>query len=96
MARVRSKFDTKSEAGLAKLPARYNAIAFPLVLSGVMSLLVSGVATAKGLGITASFLVQWLSAWVISWPTAFVAALIAIPFVRRIVAVFVEAPGTGA
>jgi putative effector of murein hydrolase LrgA (UPF0299 family) len=79
---------------LAKLSARYNAIALPIVLSGIMSFLVSGVATYKAIGLPETFLAQWIAAWSFSWPIAALAAILALPLARHIVGLFVEPPGS--
>ena len=77
---------------MKKLPARYLKVALPLVLSGLMSCLISGVATLKGFGFVPGFLKLWMGAWAVSWPVAFPAATLALPFARRIVGLFVEQP----
>lgn len=66
------------------LPKRYEHIAFGLLLSGMMSCIVSGLATALGLGVTADFPLLWLKAWVPSWAIAFPSVLLVAPVVRRI------------
>jgi hypothetical protein len=64
---------------------------FGLLLSGLMSLIVSGISTAKALGFgvitadSANFVPSWLSAWVASWMVAFPVVLVVAPFVRRTV-----------
>ncbi|CAH0347887.1 DUF2798 domain-containing protein [Aquabacterium sp. CECT 9606] len=56
-----------------------------LLLSGVMSLLVSGVATLRAAGLSATFLATWMQAWVTAWGLAFPAVLLAAPWTRRLV-----------
>jgi len=68
------------------IPARYAHVAFALVLSGMMSLLVSGVSTAKALGPVAGFLGIWMGNWAFSWAVAFPAVLVVAPLARRLVA----------
>ncbi|MBP1872916.1 hypothetical protein J2Z19_002628 [Ensifer adhaerens] len=46
-----------------KLPARYNAIAMPLVLSVLMSCLVSAVSTVASVGASADLFALWMKAW---------------------------------
>lgn len=77
---------------MTKLPPRYNAVALPFVLSGMMSVVVSGISTLRAVGLPADFLWQWLTAWSLSWPVAFAAVLFVLPLARRIVAMFVEPP----
>ncbi len=80
---------------MTKLPARYNAVAIPFVLSIMMSFIISGVATVRALGWVEGFVGKWMGAWGISWLIAFPTVLVVFPLVRKIVAVFVDAPGRG-
>jgi hypothetical protein len=57
-----------------------------LLLSGLMSLLVSGVATWNAVGLIDGFSAKWLSAWLGSWAVAFPAVMVVAPLVRKIVA----------
>ena len=75
-----------------KLPARYNAIAVPLLLSLMMTCIVSGIATVNSIGLADDVLVKWMQAWAISWSIAFPIMMVVLPVVRRIAAVFVEPP----
>lgn len=78
---------------MRKLHAKYNIVAVPFVLSLMMSFIISGVSTLRALGLTEGLIVKWMSAWGISWLIAFPTVMVVFPFVRKIVAVFVEAPG---
>lgn len=69
-----------------KLPARFAHPLFSLLLSGLMSLLVSGVATWQTIGLIAGFAGKWLSAWLGSWAVAFPSVMVMAPLVRRVVA----------
>lgn len=51
-----------------------------------MSLIVSGVATLRALGVVPGFFGLWMSAWVSSWLIAFPSVLVMAPVVRRLVA----------
>lgn len=68
------------------IPPRFASALFALLLLGFMSLLVSGVATAKALGLPPDFPALWLRAWGFSWALAFPAAFLAGPVVRHVVA----------
>ncbi len=68
------------------IPARYAPVLTGLILSGLMSLMVSGIATARAEGLGAAFPALWLSSWLASWAVAFPAVLIVGPLTRRIVA----------
>lgn len=80
---------------MTKLPARYNAVAFPFVLSIMMSCIISGVSILRALGWVENFFGKWMGAWGISWLIAFPTVLVILPLVRKIVNLFVAAPGKG-
>ena len=66
-------------------------VAFGFLLSGFMSLIVSGIATARILGATvladpSSALGSWMGTWLSSWLVAFPVVLVVAPVVRRLVA----------
>ncbi|MFG1418857.1 DUF2798 domain-containing protein [Xanthobacter sp. V0B-10] len=88
-----SNSSSSFRAGRRRLPARYAGFVMPLVLSVLMTLVVSAVATAHGFGLTADFLAVWPGAWGLSWLVAFPTLLLVLPLVRRIVALVVEVPG---
>jgi hypothetical protein len=69
-----------------RLPVRFEPPLFALLLSGLMSLLVSGVATWNAVGLIDGFSAKWLSAWLGSWAVAFPAVMVVAPLVRKIVA----------
>lgn len=72
--------------------ARLIHVTFGLLLSGMMSFIVSGIATLRALGFTvaaadpAQSIVTWLGAWAVSWAIAFPVVLVVAPIVRKIVA----------
>lgn len=68
------------------IPPRLAPVVFGLLLSGFMSLIVSGVATLRALGVVPGFFGLWMSAWVSSWLIAFPSVLVIAPVVRRLVA----------
>lgn len=77
---------------MAKLPPRYNAVAMPLVLSGLMTIIVSGISTLNAIGFAPGWGGKWFSAWLLSWAVAFPVMVFVLPVARRIVANFVETP----
>jgi hypothetical protein len=77
---------------MAKLPARFNAIALPLVLTFLMTNVVSGASTWRAVGLVPQFMHLWMSAWILSWVIAFPVVLFVLPLSRRIVAALVEPP----
>jgi len=76
---------------MIKLPARFEHPLFALLLSGLMSLLVSGVATWSALGGHGGFAAKWLGAWLHSWLVAFPAVMVVAPLVRKVVVRCVQA-----
>lgn len=68
------------------IPARFAPIVFGFMVSGMMSCVVSGIATLKALGFVEDLFSQWISAWVFSWSVAFPTIWIVAPLVRRMVA----------
>ncbi|HEV7372041.1 DUF2798 domain-containing protein [Arenibaculum sp.] len=73
-----------------KLPARYNGIVVPLLLSVVMSAVVSAIATLKSVGLADGVAATWLGAWGASWIVAFPTLLVVLPAVRRVAAAIVQ------
>lgn len=66
-------------------PRRLEPILFGLVLSGLMSLIVSGIATIRMAGLGPDLSGLWLKAWLTAWPVAFPVVLFVAPVARRIV-----------
>jgi Protein of unknown function (DUF2798) len=67
------------------IPARFAPVLFGLILSGLMSCVVSGIATLRALGLHPGFVGDWMGSWAISWAIAFPTVLIVAPITRRIV-----------
>lgn len=72
------------------IPARYANVLFSLILSGLMSLMVSGLSTVKALGPIDGIVVIWLRNWLSCWGVAFVTALLLAPHVRRLVDLLIK------
>ncbi len=75
---------------LTRLPARYAGIVMPFILSIVMTMVVSAVATARNLGLQADFAAHWLPAWAISGLIAFPTLLMSLPPTRRLLRLLVR------
>ncbi|TAJ90512.1 MAG: DUF2798 domain-containing protein [Reyranella sp.] len=75
-----------------RLPSRYAGIVLPFLLSIVMTFVVSGIATARSIGLAPTFAGTWMSAWGLSWVVAFPTLLVVMPIVRRLVGLIVETP----
>ncbi|PZP39597.1 MAG: DUF2798 domain-containing protein [Pseudomonas fluorescens] len=76
----------------AKLPAQYYPIILPLMVSFAMSGIVTFVATLRNLGLHDGILKAWLDAWPAGWIVAFPTLLVVLPFMKRIVGLFVTEP----
>jgi hypothetical protein len=74
------------------MPARFAPYLFGFVLSGLMSGVVSAIATLRHAGLTEGFPGLWLNAWLLSWLIAFPVVLIVAPLTRRLVGMVVKAP----
>jgi hypothetical protein len=67
------------------IPGKYAPILFSAILSGLMSLLVSGISTFRAIGPVASFFGAWTSAWLTAWLVAFPVVLLVAPLTRKAV-----------
>lgn len=67
------------------IPQRWAHVANALLLSALMSLIVSGIATLNALGWVDGMFAAWMQSWGSSWVVAFPAILFVAPIVRRIV-----------
>lgn len=72
------------------LPRKFAPALFGLVLSGLMSLLVSGIATYRAVGFSENFPGLWTGAWLTAWLVAFPVVLVVAPLARRTVALLVD------
>lgn len=73
------------------MSARYAPILFGFVLSGLMSFIVSGIATLRNAGFIDGFIGLWINAWLPSWLVAFPVVLVIAPIARRLVALAMKA-----
>lgn len=67
------------------IPRRYAPALFGLILSGLMSFVVSGIATLRAAGLGPGFMGHWTGAWLASWAIAFPIVLVVAPAARRAV-----------
>ena len=70
-------------------PKKFAPALFGLILSGLMSLLVSGIATYRAAGISPDFIGMWSTGWVTAWLVAFPVVLVVAPLTRRVVGALV-------
>lgn len=66
-------------------PKKFAPALFGLILSGLMSLLVSGISTYRAVGLDAHFPALWSTAWLTAWLVAFPVVLVVAPLTRRAV-----------
>ncbi|MDP1862936.1 MAG: DUF2798 domain-containing protein [Thiobacillus sp.] len=67
------------------IPRKYGPLLFSLILSGLMSLLVSGISTFRAIGLVTNFSNLWSSAWLTAWLFAFPSVLLVTPLARKAV-----------
>ncbi len=68
------------------IPKRFESVVFGLLLSGMMSFLVTGIANLMGVGVShPEFVAKWMRSWGTSWAFAFPVVLFVAPVVRKIV-----------
>lgn len=70
-------------------PQKLAPALFGLILSGLMSLLVSGIATYRSTGLSADFVATWTGGWLTAWLVAFPVVLVVAPLTRRAVSALV-------
>lgn len=67
------------------LPARLAPVLFGFLVSGLMSLIITGVATLRSVGPAEGSFGIWMSSWLFSWMVAFPIILFVAPLARRLV-----------
>lgn len=70
-------------------PKKFAPALFGLILSGLMSLLVSGIATYRAAGVAPGFVGLWATGWLTAWLVAFPVVLVVAPLTRRAVGALV-------
>lgn len=70
-------------------PKRFAPALFGFILSGLMSLLVSGIATYRVAGLAPGFFGVWATGWLTAWLVAFPVVLVVAPLARRAVGALV-------
>ena len=74
-----------------KIPVRYRAFIFALVMSFNTSMIVSAIILSLHTQTYAQFIKVWPPSFAIAWPVVFVAILIIAPLVNKFLDEFVEA-----
>ncbi|WP_371809821.1 DUF2798 domain-containing protein [Ruegeria sp. HKCCD6428] len=75
------------------IPARFANAIFGLIMSGLMSCIVTGIATVKAVGFHPETLGDWMASWAFCWPIAFTVILVLGPSVKRLVEGWVRPQG---
>ena len=70
-------------------PKKFAPALFGLILSGLMSLLVSGISTYRAAGVGDGFFALWTGAWLTAWLVAFPVVMFVAPVTRKAVSVLV-------
>jgi Protein of unknown function (DUF2798) len=66
-------------------PKKLAPVLFGFILSGLMSLLVSGISTFRVTGLIPEFPSLWVSAWLMAWLFAFPIVLLVAPVAHKTV-----------
>jgi Protein of unknown function (DUF2798) len=74
------------------IPARFAHLTFSFFLSGMMSFIITGVATLRAIGLSADIFHLWLTAWPVSWMIAFPAVTVVAPIARALSNLVLRAP----
>ncbi len=75
-----------------KLPAVREPYVYGALLSCVMCVITTGIATFLALGVTIDAPAAWFTSWLAAWAVAFPTVLVVGPFVRRVTAQVVTQP----
>jgi len=67
------------------IPKKFAPMLFGFILSGLMSLLVSGISTFRATGPVPGFASLWAGAWMMAWLFAFPVVLLVAPVARKAV-----------
>ncbi len=65
--------------------ARLSHVVFCLIMSGLMSCIVTGIATLKAVGLGPTTVSDWMASWMFCWPIAFAVIVVLGPAVKRLV-----------
>ena len=67
------------------IPQKFAPLLFGFILSGMMSLLVSGISIFRATGLVHGFVGLWTGAWLTAWLFAFPVVLLVAPLARAVV-----------
>ncbi|WP_372892438.1 DUF2798 domain-containing protein [Rhodosalinus sp.] len=73
------------------IPARYADLLFSFMLSGLMSLAITGLTTLRTMGLAEGVVAAWVWGWLSGWAVAFPLVLVLAPLTRRAVRVLTDA-----
>lgn len=66
------------------IPERHEVRVFQFLLTGIMTLFVSGAVTFLNLGTSGFTFSLWMKAWAPTWPVAFCVIIFAAPIAQRL------------
>ena len=66
------------------IPKRFSPIVFAVLLTGLMTFVISGVATVINVGLPPDFISRWARAWLPNWAIACPVLLLVRPLVTRL------------
>lgn len=72
------------------IPAKYEVRVFQFILTGLMTLFVSGAVTLINLGISGFEFSMWMKAWAPTWPVAFCVIIFAAPIATKMAKALVK------
>lgn len=76
-----------------KLPGASEPYVFGFLLSGLMCVITTGIATWNAIGFGPDTLWTWVESWFAAWVVAFPSVLVVAPIVRRLTRAIVAVPG---
>lgn len=71
---------------------RFQPYLFGLIMSGMMSLIIIGISTARLSGLNEAFIATWLSGWLSAWAVAFPVVLFVAPAARKLTEKLIRQP----
>jgi hypothetical protein len=75
---------------MPRLPKRFAPILTGFFLSGLMTLIISGIATFRNVGMAEDFTAKWSAAYLNGWVISFPAVLVVAPLVRKLVSLLTK------
>ena len=71
-------------------PAKFELRVFQFILTGIMTLFVSGAVSLINLGLSGFTFAAWMQAWAPTWPVAFCVIIFATPIATKLASKLVK------